>query len=67
MGIFHQIFGKKLFMIYLELFKYLKKYNENVTKEEYYLIYFQKTVDRINELINNNKTFKEIFEKDLFL
>ena len=63
-GDFPSDFWKKIIHDLFGIIQIFKKYNENVTKEEYYLIYFQKTVDRINELINNNKTFKEIFEKD---
>ena len=46
------------------LFKKFRRYRESVTKEEYNSIYFQKTIDRIDELIRDNKTFKEIFEQD---
>ena len=35
-----------------------------MTKQEYNSIYFQKTQDRINELIKDNQIFKEIFEQD---
>jgi len=57
-------FWKKIIHDLFGIIQIFKKYNENVTKEEYYLIYFQKTIDRINELVNNNRIFKEIFEKD---
>ena len=37
-----------------------RRYNENVTKDEYHSIYLEKTVQRIDELIKNNELFKEI-------
>ena len=53
--------------IIMELFKIIqefKKYNLNVTKQEYHLMYFQKTSNRIDELITKNQLFREIFEQE---
>ncbi len=50
-----------------ELFKIIhrfKKYNLNVTQQEYYSMYFEKTLNRIDELCKGNKIFREIFEQD---
>ena len=57
-------FWKKIIHDLLDIIQIFKKHKENVTEEEYYSIYFQKTVDRINELIKNNKIFEEIFDKE---
>ena len=55
-------FWKKIIQGLLDIIQTFKKHKENVSEQEYYSIYFQKTVDRIDELINNNKIFKEIFD-----
>ncbi len=50
-----------------ELFRIIqrfKKYNLDVTKQEYHSVYFKKTVDRINQLTKENILFKKIFEYD---
>ena len=57
-------FWKKIIHDLLDIIQTFKKHKENVTEQEYYSIYFQKTVDRINELIKNNKIFKEVFDKE---
>ena len=57
-------FWKKIIHDLLDIIQIFKKHKENVTEQEYYSIYFQKTVDRINELIKNNKIFKQIFDKE---
>jgi len=41
-----------------------RRYNENVTKDEYHSIYLEKTVQRIDELIKNNELFKEILNEN---
>ena len=41
-----------------------KKYNLNVSNQEYATMYYDKTLNRINELIIKNQSFKEIFEQD---
>ena len=53
-----------------ELFKIIqkfKKYNRNVSEHEYNSIYFQKTLDRIEQVINDNIIFKKIFVQDYIL
>ena len=57
-------FWKKIIQGLLDIIQTFKKHKENVSEQEYYSIYFQKTVDRIDELINNNKIFKEIFDDE---
>ncbi len=57
-------FWKKIIHDLLDIIHTFKKHKENVTEQEYYSIYFQKTVDRINELIKNNEIFKEIFDRE---
>jgi len=55
------------FKIIEELFGVLDKFNkysENVTMQEYNLIYFDKTVERVNELINSDSIFKKIFNQE---
>ncbi len=50
-----------------ELFKIIqkfKKYNLNVTKQEYHSMYYEKTLNRIDEVIRENQLFREIFEQD---
>ena len=55
-------FWKKIIQGLLDIIQTFKKHKKNVSEQEYYSIYFKKTVDRIDELINNNKIFKEIFD-----
>ena len=51
---------KKLF----EILEKFNKYSENVTIQEYNSIYFEKTIERVNELINSNDLFKKIFNQE---
>tara|TARA_B100000029_G_scaffold430828_1_gene442038 strand:+ start:1611 stop:3251 length:1641 start_codon:yes stop_codon:yes gene_type:complete len=57
-------FWKKIIHGLLDIVQTFKKYKENVSIQEYYSIYFQKTVDRIDELKNTNKIFKKIFDDE---
>ena len=53
-----------------DLFGIINKFNmyyEDVTIQEYNSIYFEKTVQRIDELIKSNALFKEIFHKNFIL
>jgi dTDP-glucose pyrophosphorylase len=58
------------FKIIKKLFEILEKFNkylENVTIQEYNSIYFEKTIERVNELINSNDLFKKIFNQEFIL
>ncbi len=57
-------FWGKIIEELLEIIKKFKNHKEDVSKEEYYSIYFQKTVDRIDELIKKNEIFDEIFDNE---
>ena len=61
-------FSSKLWMEILEnLFKILSKFikhAKSVSIDDYNLIYKTKTEERINELINSNKKFKNILDQD---
>ena len=61
---FPTTFWKNIIQDLLEIIQRFKEHKEDVSEQEYHLIYFQKTVDRINELIETNKIFKEIFDND---
>ena len=61
---FPTAFWKNIIQDLLEIIQRFKEHKEDVSEQEYHLIYFQKTVDRINELIETNKIFKEIFDND---
>ena len=50
-----------------EIIYEFNRYHEYVTIQDYNLIYFEKTVQRINELIKSNGLFKEIFHKNFIL
>ena len=53
-----------------DLFEIIHKFNryyEDVTIQEYNSIYFEKTIQRIDELIKSNDLFKEIFHKNFIL
>jgi len=53
-----------------DLFEIVNKFNryyEDVTIQEYNSIYFEKTIQRIDELIKSNYLFKEIFHKNFIL
>ena len=50
-----------------ELFRIIqkfKKHNFNVTKQEYYSMYLYKTLNRINQVISEDKLFRKIFAQD---
>ncbi|NWK01812.1 hypothetical protein HX804_00650 [Marine Group I thaumarchaeote] len=52
------------------LFEIIHKFNryyEDVTIQEYNSIYFEKTIQRIDELIKSNNLFKEIFHENFIL
>ena len=63
-GEFSSDFWKEIINELFIIIQKFKKHNHHVTKQEYNSIYFQKTQDRINELVKNNEIFKEIFEQD---
>jgi len=63
-GEFSSNFWKEIINDLFIIIQKFKKYNRHVTKQEYNSIYFQKTQDRINELIKDNEMFKEVFEQD---
>ena len=63
-GEFSSNFWKEIINDLFIIIQKFKKHNHRVTKQEYNSIYFQKTQDRINELIKNNEMFKEVFEQD---
>jgi len=53
-----------------DLFEIVNKFNtyyDDVTIQEYKSIYFEKTIQRIDELIKSNDLFKEIFHKNFIL
>ena len=53
-----------------DLFEIIHKFNryyEDVTIQEYNSIYFEKTIQRIDELIKSNDLFKEIFHENFIL
>ena len=50
-----------------EIINKFNRYHENVTIQEYNSIYFEKTIQRIDELIKSNNLFKEIFHKNFIL
>ena len=63
-GEFSSNFWKEIINDLFIIIQKFKKHNHHVTKQEYYSIYFQKTQDRINELMQDNEIFKEIFEQE---
>jgi dTDP-glucose pyrophosphorylase len=63
-GEFSSNFWKEIINDLFIIIQKFKKHNHHVTKQEYNSIYFQKTQDRINELIKDNEIFKEVFEQD---
>ena len=64
-GDFSEDFWKKVISDLLKIIQKFNGYNEKVAREEYFSIYFQKTIDRINDLTNKNEIFKKIFDKEL--
>jgi len=61
---FPEDFWKEIIEELFKIIKKFQKYNFNVTKQEYYSMYFGKTLNRIDDLIAENKLFREIFEQD---
>lgn len=57
-------FWKEIIDKLFKMIQKFKKYNLNVSNQEYATMYFDKTLNRINELIIKNQSFKEIFEQD---
>ena len=53
-----------------DLFEIVNKFNthyEDVTIQEYNSIYFEKTIQRIDELVKSNNWFKKIFQENFIL
>jgi len=53
-----------------DLFQIINQFNgyvEDVTIQEYNSIYFEKTIQRIDELVKSNDLFKEIFDRDFIV
>ena len=50
-----------------EIIYEFNRYHEYVTIQDYNLIYFEKTVRRIDELVKSNGLFKEIFHENFIL
>ena len=63
-GEFSSNFWKEIINDLFIIIQKFKKHNHRVTKQEYNSIYFQKTQDRINELMKDNKMFKEVFDQN---
>ncbi|MDC0856867.1 sugar phosphate nucleotidyltransferase [Candidatus Nitrosopelagicus sp.] len=57
-------FWKKIIGELFGIIQRFKKYNLNVTKQEYRSMYFEKTLNRINQVISKDTVFREIFEQD---
>jgi len=57
-------FWKKIIDELFRIIQRFKKHNLNVTKQEYYSMYFEKTFNRIDQAITKNTLFKEIFDQD---
>jgi len=66
-GEFSVDFWKSIIKDLFDIVHEFKKYNHEVSKQEYDLIYFKKTLKRIDELIENNDLFKTIFKKDFVI
>ena len=64
---FSDDFWFKMIEKLFEVLNKFNKYSENVTVQEYNSIYFEKTVGRVNELINSNDLFKKIFDQEFIL
>ena len=63
-GEFSANFWKGIIKDLFNIIQRFKKYNHQVTKQEYNSIYFKKTLNRINELVETNDLFKKIFENN---
>ena len=61
---FSNDFWFKIIEKLFEILDKFNKYSENVTIQEYNSIYFEKTIDRVNELINSDDLFKKIFNQE---
>ena len=61
---FSNDFWFKIIEKFFETLDKFNKYSENVTLQEYNSIYFEKTVERVNELINSDNLFKKIFSQE---
>jgi len=61
---FSNDFWFKIIEKLFEILAKFNKYSENVTIQEYNSIYFEKTIERINELINSDDLFKRIFNQE---
>ena len=63
-GEFSDDFWKKIIKDLFHIVYRFKKHNRDVSKQEYNSIYFKKTLNRIDELVEHNSLFKEIFENE---
>ena len=63
-GEFSSDYWFKIIEKLFEILDEFNKYPENVTIQEYNSIYFQKTVERVNELISSDNLFKKIFDQE---
>ena len=61
---FSNEFWFKIIEKLFEILDKFNKYSENVTIQEYNFIYFEKTNERIDDLINSNELFKKIFNQE---
>ena len=57
-------FWKKIMQELFGIIQRFKKYNLNVTKQEYHSMYLEKTLNRINQVIEEDKIFRKIFDQD---
>ena len=64
---FSSDFWVKIIDDLFEIIHEFNRYYEDVTIQEYNSIYFEKTIQRIDELIKSNDLFKEIFHKNFIL
>ena len=61
---FSNDFWFKIIEKLFEILDKFNKYSENVTIQEYNSIYFEKTIGRVDELINSDDLFKKIFNQE---
>ena len=66
-GEFSVEFWKKIVENLFDIIQKFKKFNKPVTKQEYDSIYFEKTSNRINELVQTSNFFKKIFDEDFII
>ncbi|NWJ20967.1 hypothetical protein HX849_00405 [Marine Group I thaumarchaeote] len=64
---FSSDFWVKIIDDLFEIIHEFNRYYEDVTIQEYNSIYFEKTIQRIDELIKSNNLFKEIFHENFIL